>query len=438
MSNLNKDLWRLALPMILSNLSTPLLGMVDTAVVGHLEHPFYLGAVALGGTIFSFLYWGFGFLRMGTTGLTAQALGRGDQLEISATLARAFMLAILIAIGLLTAQHPVSVLAFNLLEASTQTETYGQQYFSVRILSAPATLTTYACIGWFIGMQNTRIPLFLIMLVNVINIILDFIFVWYLKWNVIGVATASVLAEYAGMLAAFSLALKHWRRLPYPPLQTIFLWRPLRQMFTFNIHLFIRTLLLIFSFAFFTAQSALLGDTILAANTILLNLQNFMAYTLDGFAHAAEAMAGRAVGKRDIHLLRRTFTIAARWTMACALAFSLTYWLLGEWIIRLLTSLTQVQQIALKYLIWTVILPSVSAWSFLLDGLFIGLTRAREMRDAIFLSVFGCYLPLWWWLQPWENLGLWTAFTAFMATRALLMEAFRQRIFRQIQTHRYT
>ncbi len=431
MPHLNRDLWRLALPMILSNLSTPLLGMVDTAVVGHLEHPYYLGAVALGGTIFGFLYWGFGFLRMGTTGLTAQALGRSDKLEITAALARALILSMLIAVGLLALQKPIATLAFELLEASTQSESYGRQYFTIRILSAPATLATYACIGWFIGLQNTRIPLLLTLLINAINIILDFFFVWHLQWNVTGVAAASVLAEYTGLLVALSLVTKHWRRYPRPTWHTIFLWQPLKRMFAINLHLFIRTLLLIFSFAFFTAQSARLVDVILAANTILLNLQSFMAYTLDGFAHAAEALVGRALGKRDIALLRLTISIAGRWTMAFAITFSLFYALLGEGIINILTSMTSVKEMAMTHLTWAIVLPPLSAWSFLMDGVFIGLTRAREMRNVMALSVLGCYLPMWWWLQPYGNPGLWMAFTAFMATRALLMEIFQHRILRQ-------
>ncbi len=428
MPHLNRDLWRLALPMILSNLSTPLLGMADTAVVGHLEHPYYLGAVALGGTLFSFLYWGFGFLRMGTTGLTAQALGRGDEAEITAALARALILSLVIATALLALQKPISTLAFRLLEASAQAELHGRRYFSIRILSAPATLATYACIGWFIGLQNTRIPLFLILLVNTLNIGLDFVFVWHLKWQVAGVAAASVLAEYTGLMIALMLVARQRRSLSPPGWPKILHWPALRKMFAVNLHLFVRTLLLIFSFAFFTAQSARLGDIVLAANTLLLNLQSFMAYTLDGFAHAAEALVGRALGKRDPRLLRSTITLSGRWTMRFALAFSLTYSLFGEGIIQLLTSLPQVREEAVAYLPWAILLPPLSAWSFLLDGVFIGLTRVREMRNVMILSVIGFYLPSWWALQPAGNAGLWTAFAIFMTARALLMEMYRRRI----------
>ncbi len=429
---LNRELWQLALPMILSNLSTPLLGMVDTAVVGHLEHPYYLGAVALGGTLFSFLFWGFGFLRMGTTGLTAQALGRSDPQEITATLGRALFLAGLLAAVLLALQHHIAIIAFRLLEASPQAEAFARQYFHIRILSAPATLATYACIGWFIGLQNTRIPLLLTLLINFINIVLDFVLVWKLQWNVAGVATASVVAEYSGLMVALFLVRKHWRRLPHPPWLRIFHWPSLKRMFAIITHLFIRTLLLIFSFAFFTAQSARMGDVILAANTILLNFQSFMAYTLDGFAHAAEALVGRAMGKRNIPLLRQTIALAGCWSLAFSLCFSLAYAVIGDRIIQLLTSLTSVQKTAEHYLMWAVVLPPISAWSFLLDGVFIGLTRAREMRNAMFVSVLACYLPLWWWLRPWGNPGLWTAFTAFMAVRALLMEYHRLKIIRDL------
>ena len=428
---LDRELWRLALPMILSNLSTPLLGMVDTAMVGHLSHPYYLGAVALGGTIFSFLYWGFGFLRMGTTGLTAQAYGKNDPLQINATLARALLLAFTLAALLLALQRPVGELALQLLEASPQVQLHTQTYYSIRILSAPATLANYVCIGWFIGLQNTRIPLFLLTLVNLLNVIFDYVFVWVLHWQVAGVALASVAAEYLGLVLGLILAARHWRRFRRPCRRTILDLRHLGRLFAINVNLMLRTLLLLFAFAFFTAQSAQLGDVVLAANSILLNLQSFMAYTLDGFAHAAEAMVGNALGRRDISRLRRTIHRAGLWSAAFAVSFSLIYALVGHWIVRLLTGLEPVRAIAVEFLPFAVILPLISFWSFVLDGVFIGMTRAREMRDVLIVSVL-LYLPLWWWLHRLDNQGLWLAFTGFMTIRTVGMEIQRRRILRRL------
>ncbi|BCX82064.1 multidrug resistance protein, MATE family [Methylomarinovum caldicuralii] len=425
---LRREFWRLALPMMLSNLSVPLLGMVDTAVVGHLEHPYYLGGVALGGTIFSFLYWGFGFLRMGTTGITAQALGKDDGLQVNATLGRALLLALLLAGILILSRKLVSELAFALLQGSPAAEAQARRYVAIRIFSAPATLINYACIGWFIGLQNTRLPLALMLLANLCNIVLDFWFVWVWHWQVAGVALASVLAEYLGTAVALPLAWRRWRQRPTPAWRQIVQWREWRRLIAVNLHLFVRTLLLLFAFAFFTAQSARLGDVILAANTILLNLQSFMAYVLDSFAHAAEALAGRAKGDGNRILLRRTVRLAAVFSLGFAALFSLTYAVGGHRLIALLTDQEPVRRMAVQFLLWAVILPLISAWSFVLDGVFIGLTRAREMRNVMAVSVLLVYLPAWWWSRPWGNTGLWFAFCAFMAVRSLGMELCRRRL----------
>ncbi len=429
---IHRELWRLALPMMISNLSTPLLGMVDTAVVGHLDHPYYLGAVALGSTIFSFLYWGFGFLRMGTTGLTAQAYGKNDSLQINATLVRALLLAFTLAILLLALQRPLRDLALQLLEASPQVGLHTQTYYSIRIFSAPATLGNYVCVGWFIGLQNTRIPLLLLTLVNLLNIVFDYVFVWVLHRQVAGVALASVAAEYLGLILGLTLAVKHWHRFRRPCWGVILDLRELGRLFAVNANLMLRTLLLLFAFAFFTAQSARLGDVILAANTILLNLQSFMAYTLDGFAHAAEAMVGNALGRRDIPRLRRIIRSAGLWSAVFAASFSLMYSLAGHRLVQWLTGLEPVRAIAVEFLPFAVILPMISCWSFVLDGVFIGMTRAREMRDVLLVSVLLAYLPSWWWLRGLDNWGLWLAFTGFMAVRTVGMEIQRRRILHRL------
>ncbi len=393
---LSREFWQLSLPMMLSNLSVPLLSMADTAVVGHLAQPVYLGGVALGGTVFGFLYWGFGFLRMGTTGLTAQALGKGDGLEVNATLGRALLLALILAAALLLGRHLVSDLAFALLPGSPEVEAQARRYVAIRIFSAPATLVNYACLGWFIGLQNTRIPLALTLLTNLVNIGLDFCFVWLWHGEVAGVALASVVDEALGTLVALPLAWRYWRRHPRPSWRRLCRWRELRRLITINTHLFVRTALLLFAFAFFTAQSARLGDLTLAANTVLLNLQSFMAYVLDGFAHAAEALSGRALGRADSAALRRVVRLTAHWSMGLATLFSLGYALAGHYLIALLTDQEPVRRLAVEFLPWAALLPLVSAWSFALDGVFIGISRAREMRNVLTVSVLLIYLPVWW------------------------------------------
>ena len=418
--------------MILSNISIPLLGMVDTAVVGHLSEPYYIGAVAVGALIFNFIYWGFGFLRMGTTGLTAQAFGADDSDELRAALGRAVITAVALSAILLSAQGHVLRAALGLVDASAEVEALAGVYFTIRIWSAPATLANYALLGWFIGMQNTRVPLVLLLATNLINIALDLAFVVGMGMDVDGVALASVIADYTGVALGLALAVVELRRHPGE-------WRAarlrdparLRQMLSVNHNIFLRTLALIFSFAFFTAQGARQGDAILAANTVLLNFQTFMAYGLDGFAHAAEALVGRAMGQRRREDFIAAVRATAQWSALVALAFAALYALAGAQIIALLTDIAPVRQAAAVFLPWAMVSPLVSVWGFWLDGVFIGATRAAEMRNTMLVSAFGVYLPAWYVLQPLGNHGLWLALMLFMAARAVTMGVVYRRIDRQ-------
>ena len=418
----HRQVWRLAAPLILSNLTIPLLGIVDTAVVGHLEHAYYLGAVALGSLIFSFLFWGFGFLRMGTTGLIAQAHGKADNGEIRATLARTGTIALLFSLLIILLQTPVSQLAFYLLEGSQEVEHYAASYFSIRIWSAPATLLTYVLIGWLLGMQNARGPLWILLASNLSNIVLDLWFVLGLGMTVEGVAYASVIAEYIGCSVGLYLvyqALKHhpgsWQR------EALFAQKKLRQLLQLNGNIMIRTLCLILSLAFFTAQGAKFGDVILAANAILMNFQTLMAYALDGFAHATEALVGRAIGRRDRQAFYSAILTAAIWSLVVAMLFVGLYGLAGEWIIGQLSDLSEVTSAAADYLPWAIVMPLVAVWSYLFDGIFIGATRSREMRNTMLSASLLFFLPAWWLLQSWENHGLWAALMIFMAARGITM-----------------
>lgn len=415
--------------MILSNLSIPLLGLVDTAVVGHLAQPYYLGAVAIGALIFSFVFWGFGFLRMGTTGLVAQAMGGEENNEIRSILGRALLLAAALSVVVLLLQHWLAFVALWAVDASAEVERYAAVYFEVRIWGAPATLINYVLVGWFLGMQNARAPLVLLLTVNLINIFLDLLFVWGLGMTVEGVALASVIAEYSGVVVGFFLIKqimsKHpgaWQR------NAVFDGAKIRNMLVVNQNIFIRTLCLIFSFAFFTAQGAKQGDIILAANAVLMNFQTFMAYGLDGFAHAAEAMVGKAIGKRDRQAFNRAVYTAGFWSILVSAIFAGTYFLFGELIISLLTDIEEVRDVAMEYMPWLVIAPILSVWSYLFDGVFIGSTRSEEMRNTMLLSTLIFFLPAWYLLQPWGNHGLWCALMVFMVARGITMAVSFRRI----------
>lgn len=408
--------------MILSNISVPLLGMVDTGVTGHLDSPAYLGAVAIGGIIFGFLYMGMNFLRMGTTGIAAQRYGAKDFDGLRVSLGQALIVATLIAITLIALQVPIGSVSLHLIGADPVTTSYALEYFSIRIWSAPATLATFVLLGWFIGLQNARVPLMIVVTVNIINIALDLLFVLVLGMKVDGVALASVIAEYAGMLLGLGFVVHALRKHPghWVPAMLINV-REYTTFFAVNGHLLARTMALMFTFAFVTAQGARLGSLILAANAILMNIQFLTSFALDGIAQAAEALVGKAVGENRRDALQRAVQLTLRWSLFFAAGFFALYIVLGPALIRLLTDLPEVRETALRYLPWLVVSPLISVWSFLYDGVYVGATRAREMRDIMIFSTFVIFLPAWYLLQGLGNDGLWLAFMLFMASRGIGM-----------------
>ena len=421
----DRDIWRIAAPMILSNISVPLLGMVDTGVTGHLDDAVYLGAVAIGSTIFGFLYAGFNFLRMGTTGITAQAFGADDGDRVKVALGQALVVALAIAAALILVQVPVAALSMRLLGPADGIATYAEQYFFIRIWSAPATLANYALIGWFIGLQNARVPLYIVLAINLTNIVLDLVFVLVLGMKVDGVAAASVIAEFTGLAVGGGFALVYLRRHAGNMLVShLVTLREYGAFFAVNAHLLVRTMALMFTFAFVTAAGARLGGVILAANAVLINMLNLMSFALDGFAHAAEALVGKAVGARNRSSLERAVQLALKWSLAVAILFCLFFLAGGKPIIRLLTDLPDVIEVADEYVPWLWCLPLVAVWSYLYDGVFVGATRAREMRDIMLVSSFLVFVPAWYVLQPLGNHGLWLALTLFLASRGIGMHLY--------------
>ena len=428
----DREVWRIAAPMILSNVSAPLLGMVDTGVTGHLESPIYLGAVAIGSTIMGFLYTGMNFLRMGTTGIAAQRFGANDNDGLRVALGQALIVALLIAFGLILLQIPIGSVALKLLGAEAEVEYYAQQYFSIRIWSAPGTLANYVLMGWFLGLQNARIPLLIFLTINLTNIVLDLIFVIGLGMKVDGVALASVIAEYSGLLVGVGFAANALRkREGHWPLPRLFKIKAYAAFFSVNAHLLIRTMALMFTFAFVTAQGARLGGLFLAANAVLMNLQILTSFALDGFAHAAEALVGKAVGEQRRDALEQAVRLTLKWSLIFAGGFCLFYFVFGPFLIRLLTNLEGVRETAMRYLPWLILSPLVSVWSFLYDGVYVGATRAREMRNIMVFSAVVIFLPAWFLLQGLGNHGLWLAFTIFMASRGIGMHiAYRRNVLR--------
>ena len=415
-------MWRLAGPMIVSNISIALLGLVDTAVIGHLDEAYYLGGIAIGAIIFDFIYWGMGFLRMSTTGLTAQVHGRNDNNACRTILAQSLITAFLIAMILLIFQRHIADLVLWLIEGSTEATFYARTYFEWSIWGAPAVLSLLVMTGWFLGMQNARATLMVAVTVNIINVILDFVFVFGFDMDVRGVALASVISLYIGMALAVFLVLRELRINQGEWLiADIFHMQGLKEILALNQDIFIRTICLIFVFAFFTRQGAKQGDVLLAANAVLLNFQALMALGLDGFANATEALVGKAVGAKD----RKAFVVnvktATFWSFVVAISFALIYAVAGKSMINLLTDIMPIRTEAYQYLPWMILSPMVAVWCFLLDGIFIGATRAKEMRNSMLISTFLVFLPAWYLFQGYGNHGLWIAFIIFFVARGLTL-----------------
>lgn len=428
----HRRVWALAWPIILSNLSVPLLGAVDTAVMGHLPEETYLGGVAIGAQIFSVVFWAFGFLRMSTTGFAAQARGAGDADEVRAVLARAVLLAGGIGIGLIVLQWPLGLLSFSLFPASAAVESLAADYFYVRVWAAPATLAHYAFLGWFIGMHNTRAALVLQLWMNGVNIALDLVFVLLLGWGIEGVALATVIAEYSAIAVAVLVARPMLARAGGQWVRArIIEAARLKAMMAVNRDIFIRTLALTASFAWFTARGSALGDLTLAANAVLMNFSTFLAYGLDGFAHAAEPMVGSAYGSRKPDALRQAVRASTHLAAAVALVYVAVYGLGGTAIIALLTGLADVRAAAAAYLPWVIVLPLVAVWCFQLDGVFIGATRGQDMRNTTILAALLYFVATLVLVPLWGNHGLWASLLVFMAARGLLLFRLYPRLVRQ-------
>ncbi len=413
--------------MIVSSVSVPLVGLVGTGVLGHLDDEIYLAAVAAAVQVFSILFLGCNFLRMGTTGITAQAhgsLGRDADAgtAIRQALGEAVIVALVLGVLILILKVPIRNATFGVIGAEPGVTSYSYQYFDIRVWSAPATLFNFVALGWLLGMQNARGPLAITLVLNLTNVALDLWFVLGLGLKVRGVATGALLAELAGAAMAVWLLRRELERHPGSWSRTRLLdLTSYRALLRVNGNLFIRTLALMFTFAFVTAQGARMGSVFLAANALLMNFQWLTAYALDGIANAAEALVGKAVGAREhagmLRAIRRTLV----WSLAFGTLFSLVFWLAGPAIVRTLTSLPDVRTTALEYLPWLILLPLISVWSFFYDGVYVGATLSREMRVVMTASAFLVFVPVWFLTRDLGNHGLWLSFTAFMLVRGLAM-----------------
>lgn len=421
---MNKQIIRLAVPNIISNLSVPILGAVDIALMGRLESERHLGAVAIGAAIFNMLYWGFGFLRMSTTGLTAQAHGANNHRESILILTRGLLVAVAVSVSLILTQSLIANISFYLIDASTEVEQLARQYFLIRIYAAPAALSIFVFHGWFLGVQNARYPMILTVLMNLLNIGLNLFFVKAMGLKSNGVALGTVIAQYLGLVCAAVLFVrKHGDLLDGWHVKEALHLPDLKRFFAISGDIFIRTLCLVFSHTFFTAKSAAVSDTILAVNTILLQYIYFLAYAIDGFAFAAESIIGKYKGAVDIRNLRLAVRHVFIWGIGLAGVFTLIFGLLGQPLLYVFTNKFDIVKRAFPYLIWVALTPIINAVAYLWDGIFIGATASKPLRNAMIASTFVVFLPAYFLLKPLGNHGLWLALTLYSVARGLTLTA---------------
>ena len=436
LTSTDRQILHIALPSIVSNITVPLLGLVDVAIVGHLGSAAYIGAITVGGMLFNMAYWLFAFLRMGTSGLTAQAYGRGDRAETVRVLVRALGVALAIGVALVALSRPVADVAFRLIPCSPEVEASARVYFALLVWGAPAVLGLYGFAGWFVGMQNARFPMAVAITQNVVNIVASAALVFGLGWQVEGVAAGTLIAQYAGLL----MAVAGWWRGYRADTRGVSL-RPvtdraaLSRFFAVNRDIFLRTLCLIAVTVCFTSSGAAAGDTVLAANALLMQLFMLFSYVMDGFAYAGEALAGRYVGAADAAGFRRTVRRLFGWGLVLAVAFTLAYGAGGRTFLSLLTSETSVVDMAMAYLPWAVAIPLTSFAAFLFDGIFIGATATGRMLLAMAVASSVFFISYYLLTDTLGNHALWLAFLAYLGARsgveALCHRAVAARVGRQ-------
>lgn len=420
---MNRSILKLAIPNIISNITIPLLGLVDMILMGHLGSASYIGAIALGGTIFSVLYSFFSFLRAGTTGFTAQALGSGNKTETIYSLYRSLCIGIPIIIFILLMQVPIAKISIFLLDGSDEVKALAISYFYIRIWAAPANIMLYCLNGWFVGMQNTKTPMFIAILINVMNIIFSIFFVLVLKQNVTGVALGTVIAQYAGLTLAIILLIKDYKSYFIKiKKETLFDFNKIKRFFKVNTDLMIRSFLLIISIAFFTNQSAKLGDNILAVNMILLQSFYIFSYFTDGFAYAGEALVGKYIGSNDRNKLVKVIRLLLLWGFSISIPFTILYALFPSTFVRIISDNPNILTEVEPYYIYMIVIPLITFAAFIWDGIYIGATASKAIRNTMIIATILIFFPSWYLLTPiLGNHGLWIAFLCFMTARGVAM-----------------
>ena len=418
---INKRILEIAIPSIISNITVPLLGLIDVTIVGHLGSPAYIGGIAVGGLLFNIIYWIFGFLRMGTSGMTSQAYGKRDLDEVTRLLLRSVGVGLFIAVCLLALQYPILKGAFFLIKATPEVESLATLYFYICIWGAPAMLGLYGFAGWFIGMQNSRFPMYIAITQNIVNIVASLSFVYLLKMKVEGVAFGTLIAQYAGFLMAILLWLRYYKSLRK---RVVFkgIWKKqaMYRFFSVNRDIFLRTLCLVIVTMYFTSAGASQGEVVLAVNTLLMQLFTLFSYIMDGFAYAGEALAGKYIGARNRLALHQTIRQLFAWGIGLSVAFTLLYAIGGKSFLGLLTNETTVIQEAGHYFYWVLAIPLAGFSAFLWDGIFIGATATRQMLVSMLVASVFFFLVYYAFHEWMGNHALWLAFLVYLSLRGIM------------------
>ena len=432
---MNRNILSLAIPNIITNITVPLLGMVDTAIVGHItagtSGEDYIGAIAIGSMIFNIIYWNFGFLRMGTSGFTAQAYGADDKKEQMSILLRACFIALLAALALIVLQKPIGRLTESFVENKNHALDLALEYFFIRIWAAPATLGMYALKGWFIGMQDSKTPMWISILINVLNIVFSYVFAIGLSMNIEGVALGTVIAQWGGLVVSVSI----WF-VKYGSLRIFADWKEALQrskmilFFKVNADIYLRTICLIAVTTYFTVASSSMPYPLLAVNTLLMQLFTLFSYFMDGFAYASESLCGRFKGANDRVNLAKCVKYILLWGAALSILFTAVYFFFGTDILSILTNKTDVLAVCEDYKYWTVLIPLCGSVAFLYDGILIGMTETKLMRNAIFVATALFFALFFGFKNSLGNDALWIAFLTYLLARsALMMILSRKKIF---------
>lgn len=428
---MNKQILHIALPSILSNITVPLLALVDTSIAGHLGAAAYIGAIAIGGMLFNMTYWLFGFLRMGTGGLTAQAHGAGNEELCTQVLLRSLSMAVTISFILIVLQRPVLNIAFHFIDTTEEVRQLSSIYFHILIWGAPAVLSLYGFTGFFLGKQNAKVPMVIAIAQNIVNIAVSATLVFAFHWEIAGVAVGTLVAQYAGVaMAVFVWYKKYWKKDGYIIWREVFNQKELEIFFNINRDIFLRTLCLIAVTTFFTSRGAAQGELTLAANTLLMQLFVMFSYIMDGFAYAGEAIGGKSFGANNANMFRNCTKHLFVWGATLATLFTLLYVALSPPLLHLLTNDALVIERALHYISYPCAIPFISFAAFLFDGLFIGTTSTRYMllsmgiAAATFFIVLGCF--------PSTNHTLWAAFLSYLGCRGLIQLALYPKVVKKM------